>query len=268
MFNDKVTRAIAERGLSSLHIIEVPHQPEPVGPEAQRLNRLGRTYKDRGNMLDTRASIEHGHMRGAQLYREAKVCHDLAERYFEEAKVLSHYGAKGMKWGIRRTKQQRAAAKAKRTVKKNKKIAAKAKKAEDKANLIKTKASATKAKAQADQAKAVASKATSEAKVAEAKAKRIKTKTNKKTKKLSDAELKTAVLRLEMEKKYNKLNSEKKSTTRMQRGKSEMSKLAKQSASTAVQSHTTNIMKQALTVGIQKSSPRLKNYKPPKSAKL
>ena len=106
MFDDKVARAITERDLGSLRIVEEPFQPEPVGPEAQKLNRLGRTYRDRGNMLDTRASIEHGRGRSAQLYREAKVCHDLAEGYFEEAKILSHYGSKGMKWGVRRTKRQ------------------------------------------------------------------------------------------------------------------------------------------------------------------
>lgn len=106
MFNDKVNQAIADRGLGSFQIIGEPKQPEPLGPEAQKLERLGRMYRDRGNMLDNRAAVEHGYKRTIQLRREARVCHDLADSYFEEVKVLSHYGRPGMKWGIRRSKKQ------------------------------------------------------------------------------------------------------------------------------------------------------------------
>ncbi len=259
MFNDKVNQAIAERGLGSFRIIEESHQPEPVGPEAQKLNKLGRTYQDRGHMLDNQAAIEHGYKRSAQLRREAKVCHDLADRYFEEAKVLSHYGAKGMRWGVRRTKKQlaaRSAEKAKaRTAKASAKAAGKIKKGEAKA--------AAKAGAKIEKQTKKQLKAGDKAGT---KAGTLK----KQARKMSDSDLKKAVDRLQMEKKYSDLSTtaSTKTKTRMQRGKKEVGSILKTSAKQAVQSHTTNIMKQALTVGIQKSSPKLKGYKPPKSAKV
>lgn len=252
MFNDKVTQAISEMGLGSLRIVEEPRQPEPVGPEAQKLNRQGNIYRNRANKLDNLAAIEHGHKRSQQLYREARACHDIADQYFEEAKVLSHYGRPGMKWGIRRTKKQLSAnAAAKSKAKSDAKIKKAGAKAAAKAG-AKIEKSTKKQLKSGDKAGTKASKL------------------KKQARKMSDADLKKAVDRLQMEKKYSDLTSSAntKTKTRMQRGRGEIAKIAKQSASSAVQSHTTNIMKQALTVGIQKSSPRLKNYKPPKSAKV
>jgi len=46
----------------------------------------------------------------------------------------------------------------------------------------------------------------------------------------------------------------------MQRGKKEVGTILKTGAKSAVQAHTTNIMKQALTAGIKKSK---KNYQAP-----
>jgi len=259
MFNDKVTQAIADRGLGSFHIVEESHQPEPVGPEAQKLQRQGRVYSDRGDMLDNLAAIEHGYKRSAQLRREARVCHDLAERYFDEAKVLSHYGSKGMRWGVRRTKKQLASRSAAKTQAKAAKASAKAagkiKKGEAKAA---AKAGAKIEKQTKKQLKAGDKAGTKAAKL------------KKQARKMSDSDLKKAVDRLQMEKKYSDLNTSAstKTKTRSQRGKKEVSTILKTGAKQAVQSHTTNIMKQALTIGIQKSSPRLKNYKPPKSAKV
>ena len=232
MFDDKVAQAISDRGLGSFRIVEEPRQPEPAGPEAQKLQRQGRIYRNWANSLDNLAALEHGYARSQQLYQEAKACHDIADKYFEEAKVLSHYGRPGMKWGIRRTKKQlgaeRDAAKSeKKALKKANKFAKKQLKAGDKAGT---------------------------------KAGKIK----KQARKMSDEDLKTAVDRLQMEKKYSELTStqNKKTKTRIQRGKAEMANIAKRSASSAVQAHTTNIMKQALTAGIKKTN---KNYVPPKN---
>jgi len=169
MFKDKVAQAISDRGLGSFRIVKEPRQPEPVGPEAQKLQRQGRIYRKRADELDNMAAVEHGRSRSQHLSREANVCHDIADQYFEEAKVLSHYGRSGMKWGVRRTKKQlgaeRAAAKSeKKAVKAANKLAKKQLKAGDKAGT---------------------------------KAGKIK----KQARKMSDADLKKAVDRLQMEKK-------------------------------------------------------------------
>ena len=252
MFNDTVAQAIAERGLGSFYITEEPRQPEPAGPEAQKLQRQGRIYRDRADALDNQAAVEHGYKRSAKLSREAKVCHDIADKYFEEAKVLEHYGRPGMKWGIRRTKKQLGA---KQAAKKAAKASAKIKKGEAKA---------------AAKAGAKIEKSTKKQLKSGDKAGTKATKLKKQARKMSDSDLKKAVDRLQMEKKYSDLTSSSntKTKTRAQRGKKEVSTILKTGAKAAVQSHTTNIMKQALTVGIQRSSPRLKSYKPPKSAKV
>jgi len=195
MFNDKVAQAIAKGGLGSFSIIEEPHQPEPVGPEAQKLQSQGRRYRDRANMLDSRAAITHSHKRGMQLYREAKACHGLADRYFEEAEVLSHYGRKGMKWGIRRSKKQLGTSKGK---------------------------------------------------------------LKKRAKKLSDEELKSRVKRLNLEKQYVKLNQEANASTktRMQRGKAEMAKIAKNSARKVAQTQSDLILKTVVDKAIKAAKKR------------
>jgi NADH dehydrogenase/NADH:ubiquinone oxidoreductase subunit G len=193
MFKDKVVQAIAEKGLGAFSIIEESYQPEPVGPEAQKLQSRGRRYRDRANMLDNRAAITHGHKRSMQLYREAKACHNLADRYFEEAEVLSHYGRKGMKWGIRRSKKQLGISKGK---------------------------------------------------------------LKKRAKKLSDEELKSRVKRLNLEKQYVKLNQESASKTRMQRGKEEMAKIAKNSARKVAQTQSDLILKTVVDKAIKAAKKR------------
>lgn len=235
MFNDMVSKAINSLDLNSSYIVEESHQPEPVGPEAQKLQRQGRIYRDRGNALDDRASIEHGSKRSRQLYREAKVCHEMAERYFEEAKVLSHFGRPGMKWGIRRTKKQLGSDKGATN-------------------------SAAKGSAKGD-AKAIEKSGKAGAKAGD-KAAANEKKLKKQVRKLSDSDLQNAVKRLQMEKQFTELTlkSNPQTKTRMQRGKSEMAKIAKKSAASAIEAHTTNIMKKAITASIQKSSPRTKDY--------
>jgi len=249
MFSDKVAQAISDRGLGSFRIVEEPRQPEPFGPEVQKLQRQGRIYRRRADELDNLATIEHGHGRSMQLRREANAYHDLADRYFEEAKVLSHYGRPGMRWGIRRTKKQLGA-----------KAAAKSKAKSD----AKIKKAGAKAAAKAG---AKIEKQTKKQLKSGDKAGTKATKLKKQARKMSDADLKKAVDRLQMEKKYSDLttNANTKTKTRSQRGKTEVAKILKTGATQAVQSHATNIMKQAITIGIQKKKP---GYKPPKSAKV
>ena len=113
MLNDTVRQAIADRGLGTFTFVEeeAPQsQPDPVSPEAQKLFREARIYRERGKELDNQAAISHSWKRRMQLSREAAVSHDLADRYIEEGEAIAHYGRKGQKWGIRRTKKQLASA--------------------------------------------------------------------------------------------------------------------------------------------------------------
>lgn len=249
MFDDKVAQAISDRGLGSFRIVEGPRQPGPVGLEAQKLQRQGRIYRNRADSLDNLAALEHGYARSQQLYQEAKACHDIADKYFEEAKVLSHYGRPGMRWGIRRTKKQLGA-----------NAAAKAKAKSD----AKIKKSGAKAAAKAGEK---IEKQTKKQLKAGDKAGTKAGKLKKQARKMSDSDLKKAVDRLQMEKRYSDLSTSAstKTKTRSQRGKKEVGSILKTGAKAAIQTHTTHLMKQAITVAIQSKKP---GYKPPKSAKL
>jgi hypothetical protein len=79
-----------------------------------------------------------------------------------------------------------------------------------------------------------------------------KGKLKKQARKLSDDDLKSRVNRLNLEKQYVKLNQEAnaKTKTRMQRGKAEMAKIAKNSARKAVQTHSDAVVKAALDKSI------------------
>jgi hypothetical protein len=109
-FNDRVKTAMVEQGLVSFKVIEeeVTTQPEPASPEAQKLFREARIYYAQADALDVQAGIVHGNKRRMKLYREAQVSRDLGDRYTEEGEAIAHYGRKGMKWGIRRSKKELA----------------------------------------------------------------------------------------------------------------------------------------------------------------
>ena len=210
MFNDQVTKAIADQGLGMFALVEEFEEygeAEQAGPDGQRLLRESRIYRERGHLLDGQSAVAHSYSRRLRLHREAKVAHDLADQCLEDAQAIAHYGRGGMKWGVRRTKKQLGAA--------------------DKA------------------------------------AGKSQKKLKKQVKKLSDEDLTKAVKRLQLEKSYKDLvtSSNKATQTRVQRGTAEMVKIAKASAKSAIQSHSTVIMRNAITTAIKKKYP---TYEPPK----
>lgn len=208
MFNDRVQQAISDMGLQYAEVVEEENKQleAMAGPDARKLFREARIFREQANLLDTQACIAHDNKRRQQLYREASVAHKMADRYEEEARVIAHHGIKGQQWGVRRTKKQLASA---------------------------------------------SKKASSE--------KSLK----KKARSMSDEDLRANINRLKLEKEYVTLTQQANSRTksRMQRGKEEMTKIAKQSTKNALTKHGTAIVTQGLTVAIKKASP---SYQAPK----
>ena len=85
-----------------------------------------------------------------------------------------------------------------------------------------------------------------------------KPKLKKGAKKMTNDELESHIKRMNLEKKYTDLASDanKKAPTRMSRGTKAVGDVMKQSATSALKTHSTNIMTKGLTKQIQKKYPK------------
>lgn len=121
---------------------------------------------------------------------------------------LIHYGIKGMKWGVRRTDAQLAAARGEtlKTTKSDKKTSS-----SSKSTTSPAKKAVSSVTSKAKKVVSSAQKKSEEKKTKKAEKKAEKQASKKKLKDMTDEEIQERIARLELEKKYKSLSNERKS---------------------------------------------------------
>ena len=110
--NRNMYQDLARKGLRGYDPKKVKFTPTGLSAEERELRRLAERYRAQAHTLETEAAMIHGGgARPNQLRREAAIARAMAADYDEQADNISHYGKKGMKWGVRKDKPKAAGAK-------------------------------------------------------------------------------------------------------------------------------------------------------------
>lgn len=101
--NGNMYQDLARKGLRGYDPKKVKFTAMGISQEERELRKLAERYRTQAHTLETEAAVIHGGgARPNQLRREAAIARAMAADYDEQADNISHYGKKGMKWGIRK----------------------------------------------------------------------------------------------------------------------------------------------------------------------